>query len=1733
MKKRLLLLLCLLTAAGSAAWAEIAHGDCKNGSWVIDDSGKLTLNITGAMADYSGTNTVTSAKWGEFWDQIKAIHVGDGCTEIGKCAFKGLEKVTSITGCKNVTRIHSFAFECVGNPNMSVTFPSVTRVDEKGFRYCLFAKIVLPVVETTGSLAFADSPLLLQVDLGSKIKEIGLLAFSKCPMMFYDDTPNIFMSNPTPPTVQTLIEVSTAEKIKTFFEDAGKALTVAIAYLSIVGIGPLCYAYGQDQAKWEARRKEEGLPFQQPYERFFGLDDIKDEYHSPFYPRPDAEEWGGGLPIVCVPYDLVETYRNRYDGCDGCIGYYKQEENYGEIIPGGYMDATNRTGWWYLGVSGASMNELRNRTDYNGFDVFPVSTYENEDYVSKLVPLNKFDALCFGGDMKSSGMSVINAQKSQAKLLAIGSNSTFPEGAFQGWTNIEYVTLGKDAEMSNNMFKGCTGLKEVKNYSTKSIPFSAFEGCTNLTYFINESNGINTVYSKAFKDCKRLVGIKLPAVKYICDQAFMNCSELSYVYSSGIVNPKYSYSYDIEKIGESAFEGCPRLREISLQNLQTLGKRAFYGCKALYEFCPGPYFSDIPEEAFASTGIVRIKTSGAHCFNFGPKSFADTDLDKIGFDIKSRGIFTDNVDAQRLGDVASDAFYGLELKDIPLHCSYQAYETYKKDEVLSQMNFRPYDVEFSRWSVAKDGWELTSSGILTVGNNSYFMYKEKPEQYPWHPYRDLIRKVIVDDGQTTIYPCEFAGLTELTSVLIPRSVKNIKNEAFSGCTKLKNIYISSVERLGNNVFEDCTSLEEIEMDDKLASAGDYIFKGCKNLTDIYNKSEDPAVVTELTFAKIGSPVYSTRRNANGEMTYATNLHVPRSAVLNYMIDDNWNKLHIAYADERGTWAKAGKFGDGAWILYDDSTMVVCANKGLPAGSSYEVVQKELKFAANPNDPKDNEPKLQTKRLEIDGNITELGACFEGFKNLEEVVMKAPVRKLDATFRACEKLANISTASLEEIGSYTFSGTALTNLSLPAAKLIGIGAFQNCSKLQTVQLGPSCELKASVFQGCTSLTNIDLSTATTNGGWLFKGCTSLKGVIFHGTRVGESMFEGCTALEEIDLGENVRTIGNYAFGGCDSLKTIYISSPTPAQLWKVNDNVTIDGTTQNKRVSPFTNTTDYTDLDYKQIEVQVPKTFIIAYTSTKYLWPEMKIVMDEDYVEDLLPTGGSLYGNGKGTSGQHVASGSSWNLDIDGTLTIDAAGEIAKYRSDNILYGGTPDVWAFTFQPWLYFIHNIVVTDDVTDLPANMFWGQWLGVYGDISNASAGVKSVTLGEKVKSVGDYTLNFSGLTDVYVYSEDWVDFDANCFDTDALVANNATLHLVTTLPDNYFNSYQGWLGTRYFPNIVRDLEPIDPKMQAIHFPMAELTMYVGQSIQLEPQFTPSNVKNKTLRYNNLLHNYNVTIDENGVMTALNEGKAYIEAYSSYTINGEELQATWGPLDEIYLKVTITEEPEPEPVFFDVFAYPASDAPWTTFHVLQDEYIDVDTQIKTCEVAGQYNEDDVTTQAIPEWMTGSAVIPEEANGYEVVRIGAYAFYEREISAVWIPWTVTHIGYNAFASCYRLKDVSIPSYEPLRLTNAYGEEDENLWNNDAFYRVGEDVGGAILHIPAGSYDAWNIYPWNEWFRFIVEDATIPDGIGSITPDASPMRVESWFDLSGRKLGNSRPTKPGLYIIGGKKVVIK
>lgn len=80
-----------------------------------------------------------------------------------------------------------------------------------------------------------------------------------------------------------------------------------------------------------------------------------------------------------------------------------------------------------------------------------------------------------------------------------------------------------------------------------------------------------------------------------------------------------------------------------------------------------------------------------------------------------------------------------------------------------------------------------------------------------------------------------------------------------------------------------------------------------------------------------------------------------------------------------------------------------------------------------------------------------------------------------------------------------------------------------------------------------------------------------------------------------------------------------------------------------------------------------------------------------------------------------------------------------------------------------------------------------------------------------------------------------------------------------------------------------------------------------------------------------------------------------------------------------------------------------------------------KTCELYG-YIELDKQIRCIPQHRKGKYIIPSKVKGYTVVKIGDCAFYGCDISEVEIPSTVTAIGDDAFAYCYRLTTILIPN---------------------------------------------------------------------------------------------------------------
>ena len=85
------------------------------------------------------------------------------------------------------------------------------------------------------------------------------------------------------------------------------------------------------------------------------------------------------------------------------------------------------------------------------------------------------------------------------------------------------------------------------------------------------------------------------------------------------------------------------------------------------------------------------------------------------------------------------------------------------------------------WSFDED------SGTLTISGNGDMVDALHP--CPWQDFKQLITKVVLSNGVTSIAGLAFSRCNELTSIAIPDSVTDIGYSAFFGCTGLASITI--------------------------------------------------------------------------------------------------------------------------------------------------------------------------------------------------------------------------------------------------------------------------------------------------------------------------------------------------------------------------------------------------------------------------------------------------------------------------------------------------------------------------------------------------------------------------------------------------------------------------------------------------------------------------------------------------------------------------------------------------------------------------------------------------------------------------------------------------------------------------------------------------------------------------------------------------------------------------------
>ena len=486
-------------------------------------------------------------------------------------------------------------------------------------------------------------------------------------------------------------------------------------------------------------------------------------------------------------------------------------------------------------------------------------------------------------------------------------------------------------------------------------------------------------------------------------------------------------------------------------------------------------------------------------------------------------------------------------------------------------------------------WTLDANGTLNIsGTGAMKNYDSIDNLSP--VYNNLnVKKIVIEDGVTSIGELAFYKCSSLTNITIPGNVESIGESAFYSCDNLMDVTLQDgVKSIGNAAFILCNNLTNIVLPNSVTSIGYFAFKDCTSLTSI-KIPDSVTVIGRSAFANCSSLKTislscksSLKKDDFGDqadLVSYTNQHLlTKTAAKAATCTEDGNK-------EYWTCEHCGKY-----FLSDDANpetakAVEQSETILPASHKLTKVKEEkaptctedgnkeywtcehckkyfLSDDTNPETAKAVElsetilPAIQHKNAEL--------------RNASEPTETSPGYSGDRYCPDCDKVVEKGytywnednlTWKLDADGTMTISGTgAMKNYNSddnpsPAYKnsnvktvviedgvtSIGNYAFSDCSSLTSITIPDSVtSIGYYAFFYCTSLTSITISDSVTSiGNYAFFYCRSLTSITIPDsvTSIGNYAFSNCTNLTSIKIPSSVTSMDSKAFYNCSSLKTI--------------------------------------------------------------------------------------------------------------------------------------------------------------------------------------------------------------------------------------------------------------------------------------------------------------------------------------------------------------------------------------------------------------------------------------------------------------------------------------------------------------------------------------------------------------------------------------------------------------------
>ncbi len=475
--------------------------------------------------------------------------------------------------------------------------------------------------------------------------------------------------------------------------------------------------------------------------------------------------------------------------------------------------------------------------------------------------------------------------------------------------------------------------------------------------------------------------------------------------------------------------------------------------------------------------------------------------------------------------------------------------------------------------------------LIISGTGAMADYDNYDDQ-PWNSYAGDIKTVVIGNGVTTIGNYAFNGCSNLTSIEIPSSVTSIDRSAFSECSNLATVTFaagSQLTSIGNYAFYN-TNLTSIEIPSSVTSIGEYAFYGCSVLTSVsfadgsllttignyafqgctgLTSIEIPASVTSIgngifyycnnlatVTVDADNTVYDSRNNCNAIIEKSTNSliigfknsTIPSSvtSIGVYAFNECSGLTSIvipASVTSIGTFAFSG-CSNLATVSFAEGSQLTTIGESAFAGCS------------------------GLTSIEIPAGMTSIGdIAFIGCDNLATVTVYAPSCTLgDDAFMGCDYLTNIYVLSdlvvdYQAATNWSAYEGIITAMPNPNGKcgenvrwvltgespdytltITGTGAMADyASSSEQPWDDDSSSIKTVVIgNGVTSIGK--------NAFYYYSGLTSIE-IPASVESIGMSAFNSCEGLTSIEIPASVTSIGGFAFQGCTGLETITVYAPS--------------------------------------------------------------------------------------------------------------------------------------------------------------------------------------------------------------------------------------------------------------------------------------------------------------------------------------------------------------------------------------------------------------------------------------------------------------------------------------------------------------------------------------------------------------------------------------------------------------